>query len=114
MSEGTEWHARLSLLHVGADGESIMKTTIDAAGRILLPADLQTRLGVKPGDEIVLEERAGEWVIKPANAATGLSWEGNVLVHRGSSSTDATVEELIDGARAERIPLRHGHLSFRG
>jgi AbrB family looped-hinge helix DNA binding protein len=88
-----------------ADGESMMKTTIDAAGRILLPDDLRARLGVKPGDEVVIEERAGEWVIKPANAASGLSWEGNVLVHRGSTTTPATVEELIDDAREDRFRL---------
>jgi bifunctional DNA-binding transcriptional regulator/antitoxin component of YhaV-PrlF toxin-antitoxin module len=80
-----------------------MKTTIDSTGRIQLPEDLQSRLGVKPGDEIVLEERAGEWIIKAAQGESGLSWEGNVLVHRGSMATAATIEELIDEAREDRF-----------
>jgi hypothetical protein len=76
-----------------------MKTVLDDAGRIQLSQDVQARLGVRPGDEVVLEERAGEWVIRPANATAGLSWEGNVLVHRGTSRTGAAVEDL----REERL-----------
>ena len=80
-----------------------MKTTIDSSGRILLPEDLQAQLGVKPGDEVVLEERAGEWVSRSPPAESGLAWEGNVLVHRGTTVTDATVEDLIDEIRDERF-----------
>lgn len=80
-----------------------MKTIMDEVGRIQLPEDVRTHLGVKPGDEVVLEERAGEWVLKSAHAQTGLSWEGNVLVHRGLSGTSVTIEELIDEDRDERF-----------
>jgi bifunctional DNA-binding transcriptional regulator/antitoxin component of YhaV-PrlF toxin-antitoxin module len=80
-----------------------MKTTIDSSGRIQLPEDLQARLGVKPGDEIVIEQRAGEWVIKAAQGESGLSWEGNVLVHRGRMATGTTIEELIDEVREDRF-----------
>lgn len=80
-----------------------MKTIIDSSGRIQLPQDLQTQLGVKPGDEVVLEERAGEWIIKSARAESGLGWEGKVLVHHGTTLTGATVEELIGEIRDERF-----------
>jgi hypothetical protein len=56
-----------------------------------------------PGDEIVIEERAGEWIIKAAQGESGLAWEGNVLVHRGRMATGATIEELIDEAREDRF-----------
>jgi len=80
-----------------------MKTTIDSSGRIQLPNDLQAQLGVKPGDEVVLEERGGEWVIRSLHTEAGLTWEGNVLVHRGTTVTGATVEDLIDEVRDERF-----------
>jgi AbrB family looped-hinge helix DNA binding protein len=80
-----------------------MKTIVDEAGRIHLPDDVRTQLGVKPGDEVVLEERAGEWILKSAHTQTGLSWEGNVLVHKGTSITSATIEDLIDADRDERF-----------
>jgi len=84
---------------VGCD----VKTVVDEAGRIQLPEDVRTQLGVKPGDEVVLEERAGEWILRSANTQTGLCWEGNVLVHKGTSITSATIEDLIDDARNERF-----------
>jgi AbrB family looped-hinge helix DNA binding protein len=80
-----------------------MKTVVDEGGRIQLPQDVQARLGVRPGDEVVLEERAGEWVLRPANAVAGLSREGNVLVHKGASQTGAAVENLLGEARDERL-----------
>jgi len=51
----------------------------------------------------LLEERGWEWILKSANATTGLSWEGNVLVHKGSTTTSATVEDLLDDTRDERF-----------
>lgn len=80
-----------------------MKTTIDDSGRIQLPEDLQARLGVKPGDEVVLEERSGEWIIRPASTTTGLCWEGDVLVHQGTSAIGIGVEEVIDEMHEQRL-----------
>jgi AbrB family looped-hinge helix DNA binding protein len=80
-----------------------VKTIVDEAGRIHLPDEVRTQLGIKPGDEVVLEERAGEWVLKSAHTQTGLCWEGNVLVHKGTSLTSATIQALIDEDRDERF-----------
>jgi AbrB family looped-hinge helix DNA binding protein len=80
-----------------------MKTIVDEAGRIQLPEDVRAQLGVKPGDELELEARAGEWVLKSAHAKMGLAWEGNVLVHKGTSLTSAAIEDLIDESRNERF-----------
>jgi len=80
-----------------------MKTVIDESGRIQLPENVRTQMGVKAGDEILLEERAGEWVLKSTNTGTGLSWEGKVLVHKGKSTVSGRIEGLIDQAREERF-----------
>jgi bifunctional DNA-binding transcriptional regulator/antitoxin component of YhaV-PrlF toxin-antitoxin module len=67
-----------------------MKTTIDREGRITLGKEVQTNLGVQPGDDVLLEQRGAELVIRAAKPQSGLSLEGNVLVHRGTcvASTD--------------------------
>ena len=80
-----------------------MKTIVDEAGCILLPEDVRAQLGVKPGDEVLLEARAGEWVLKAATAKAGLAWEGNVLVHQGTSMTSPTIESAIEELRNERF-----------
>jgi AbrB family looped-hinge helix DNA binding protein len=80
-----------------------MKAVVDEAGRILLPEPVRSQLGVKPGDEVLLEARAGAWVLTSAHVTTGLAWEGNVLVHKGANSAGATIESLIDASRDERF-----------
>jgi bifunctional DNA-binding transcriptional regulator/antitoxin component of YhaV-PrlF toxin-antitoxin module len=42
-----------------------MKALLDSAGRIRLPDLVQAKLGVKPGDELALEEEHGRWFIIP-------------------------------------------------
>ena len=74
-----------------------MKATIDREGRIALAQEVQTQLGVQPGDEVLLEHRGDEWIIKAAKSATGLCLEGNVLVHRGIALPIAANEaELLE------------------
>jgi bifunctional DNA-binding transcriptional regulator/antitoxin component of YhaV-PrlF toxin-antitoxin module len=80
-----------------------VKTFLDEAGRIQLPEHVRSQLGVQPGDEVVLEPRAGEWVLKSAHPPLGLGWEGNVLVHKGTSRIGAPFEDLIEDVRNERF-----------
>ena len=84
-----------------------MKTTIDGQGRIELNREIQLQLGVRPGDEVLLESCGNECVIKPSKTTTGLCLEGNVLVHRSTApgSTESGVvvirderfEQLVEG-----------------
>jgi bifunctional DNA-binding transcriptional regulator/antitoxin component of YhaV-PrlF toxin-antitoxin module len=78
-----------------------MRATIDQEGRIALGPELQKQLGVHPGDDVDLEQRSGEWTIKAARAKTGLCFEGNVLVHRGSSP--ASSDDPLASVRGERL-----------
>ena len=39
---------------------------VSSRGQITLPARLRKRLGIQGGDPVVLEEKAGEIVLKPA------------------------------------------------
>ncbi len=39
---------------------------VSGRGQITLPAALRKRLGIRPGDVVILQDRAGEIVLKPA------------------------------------------------
>ena len=83
-----------------------MKTLLDDAGRILLPVSVQTQLGVKPGDELTLEEENGKWLIKPVElAATGPPV--------GSADDDLNWEELdyrsVPLNRSRQVAVRIEH-----
>lgn len=43
-----------------------MKTTIDAAGRVLIPKPLRDRLGLAVGERLELRERDGRIEIEPS------------------------------------------------
>jgi AbrB family looped-hinge helix DNA binding protein len=73
---------------------------LDPSGRIELPDALRARLGLKSGDGVVIEEEDGRWVIRPAQAAEPLQWEGNVLVHKGVLLGGAT--DPVDEIRRQR------------
>ena len=53
------------------NGGLSMKTSLDDAGRIELPDFVQEQLGVKPGDELALEEEDGKWLITPPISTSG-------------------------------------------
>lgn len=74
-----------------------MTATIDPQGRIRLDPEMQKQLGVKPGDELAIENRNGQWVLSPV----GLVTENGVLVHRGTSTVSA--DDLLAQLREERF-----------
>ncbi len=78
-----------------------MKATLDEAGRIELPAIVQAQLGVKAGDEVLLENQGGQWVIRAAREPAGLCWKGRVLVHEGVSTEP--VDQALSQVREERL-----------
>lgn len=41
---------------------------VSARGQVTLPASLRKRLGIKPGGIVIVEERGGELVLRPAAA----------------------------------------------
>jgi AbrB family looped-hinge helix DNA binding protein len=77
-----------------------MNVIVDPSGRIELPDALRAQWGLKSGDQIVIEEENGRWVIKPAPGTDPLRWEGNVLVHDGILLADES--EVLDEIRRQR------------
>lgn len=49
-----------------------MRTSVDAAGRIVIPKDLRERLGIRRGRALEIRERDGRIEIEPAPTAMSL------------------------------------------
>jgi len=64
-----------------------MKTSIDSAGRVVIPKELRERLGLRRGRAIEIRERDGRIEIEPA--ATPMS-----LVRRGGGAVAVPREKL--------------------
>lgn len=64
-----------------------MRTTIDGAGRVVIPKDLRDRLGLAGGRVLEITERDGRIEIEPA--ATPMSLE-----RRGGGPVAVPAEEL--------------------
>jgi bifunctional DNA-binding transcriptional regulator/antitoxin component of YhaV-PrlF toxin-antitoxin module len=83
-----------------------MKTFLDDAGRIELPDFVQEQLGVRPGDELALEEQNGRWYIQSARAPAEQpppEQRQPVLRPADTGEEDYGWEELD----YDPIPLRH-------
>lgn len=78
-----------------------MKTTLDRFGRLVVPKDIRDRLGLKPGDEIEIDEHENEVVLKPVEHETPLKIEEGILVFTGTATGDLT--EAVRVHRDERL-----------
>lgn len=80
-----------------------MKTTMDAAGRIVIPKPLRQRLHFVAGEALVLRERDGRLEIEPAPTPMSLEARkgGVVAVPRDSLPplTDEIVRETLERSR---------------
>ena len=83
-----------------------MKSTIDEAGRLVIPRDLRRAAGLEPGMPLELRVEDGAVVIEPAATPVRMVRQGRFTVARRSSAapplTNATVEETRDRLMAER------------
>lgn len=70
-----------------------MKTTIDAAGRIVIPKPIRDELGLHGGQEVEVTEHDGRIEIEPVPVPMRLVKKGAVLV----AETDRPMPALTDG-----------------
>jgi AbrB family looped-hinge helix DNA binding protein len=80
-----------------------MRTTIDAAGRVVIPKELRNRLALIGGQELEIREREGRIELEPAGATMLLrnSGDGPVAVPAEELPplTDEIVRETLERAR---------------
>ena len=79
-----------------------MKTTIDGAGRVVVPKRLREQCGLSPGVELVIEAVADGVMIRPAHAQPALVERDGVLVHHGSGAATIDIVALLRGEREAR------------
>jgi AbrB family looped-hinge helix DNA binding protein len=80
-----------------------MRTTIDGAGRLVLPKQLRDRLGLRGGSAVEIEEREGRIEIRPADVAVAVDDSGGKPILRGPADapplTTDEVRSLVEITR---------------
>jgi AbrB family looped-hinge helix DNA binding protein len=83
-----------------------MKSTIDSAGRLVIPRDLRRAAGIEPGMPLELRVEDGAVVIEPAATPVRIDRRGRFVVARPlveiPPMTSHTVEQTRSRLRAER------------
>jgi AbrB family looped-hinge helix DNA binding protein len=80
-----------------------MRTTIDSAGRVVIPKELRSRLALVGGQELEIREREGRIELEPASASMSLRHSGGgpvaVAAEELPPLTDEIVRETLERAR---------------
>jgi len=85
-----------------------MKSTIDNAGRVVIPKALRESAGMKPGSAVEIEYRAGKIEIEPLHQAPRLVRKSGLLIaipsSRAPKLTTGEVNRIIRDQRERRLP----------
>ncbi len=81
----------------------MVKTTIDRFGRVLIPKDMRSDLGLEPGDELGLQAIEGGVRITILSDEAPLVRKGRALVFTGRRAGD--IEGVLGEVREERLDL---------
>jgi AbrB family looped-hinge helix DNA binding protein len=78
-------------------------TTIDKAGRVVIPKTLREQFGIQAGDKLEMTGSGGVISVRPIRAKAPLRKEHGIWVyHTGQPAADA-LSQLIDREREKRI-----------
>ena len=72
-----------------------MKTTIDAAGRLVVPKSLRDQFHLVPGSELEIEPTSDGVIIRHADRGPALVNHDGVLVHHGPQTTDLDIAAFM-------------------
>jgi AbrB family looped-hinge helix DNA binding protein len=85
-----------------------MKTTIDMAGRLVVPKSLRDQFHLAPGSELEIEAVGDGVLIRPADCGPALVSRKGVLVHHGPQMAEIDIAAFVRQERESRS--RHvGH-----
>jgi len=79
-----------------------MQTTIDAAGRVVIPKSIREAAGLKAGSPLKVEYRDGKIEIERKSSKARLVRKGSLLVIRIPGAPKMTVEETNEWIRKSR------------
>ncbi|MCH8063130.1 MAG: AbrB/MazE/SpoVT family DNA-binding domain-containing protein [Chloroflexi bacterium] len=77
---------------------AVIKTKLGKGGRVVIPAEYRKRLGIEPGDEIIVSFKDGEIKITTVREAVRRAQE---IVRRFVPEGVSLVDELIQERRRE-------------
>lgn len=85
-----------------------MKTTIDSAGRLVIPKEIRGLARLAPGSTLEVRWRDGRIEIEPASTQVRLQRRGKLLVAIPQEKTEALTTETVEKTRAALIDERTG------
>jgi AbrB family looped-hinge helix DNA binding protein len=85
-----------------------MKTTIDGAGRLVIPKEIRRAARLEPGAPLEVRWRDGRIEIEPAPAAVRLQRRGRLLVAVPIGKLPELSPEAVEQARLGLIEERAG------
>jgi len=83
-----------------------MRTTIDAAGRLVIPRDIRHTAGLRPGLPLEVSWRDGHIEIEPAPVAVDLVRKGRLLVAVPREPVEPLTGEVVRQARETALRER--------
>jgi AbrB family looped-hinge helix DNA binding protein len=72
-----------------------MRTTIDSAGRVVIPKAIRSELGLRGGEELEIVERGGRIEIEPVPTTMRLVRKGSVLVAEAEEPVPPLTDEIV-------------------
>src|SRR5437660_434242 len=87
---------------------STMKTTIDHAGRLVIPKDIRRESGIKPGMPLEVRWEKGAIAITPAPLTVRLERKGRLLVAVPTKDTPRLSADTVERARKTLRKERSG------
>lgn len=84
-----------------------MKTTIDRAGRLVIPKEVRHEAGLRPGMLLDVRWRAGRIEIEPAPLPVKLVRKGRLLVAVPAKGVKALTADTVERTR-ERLRKERG------
>jgi AbrB family looped-hinge helix DNA binding protein len=72
-----------------------MKTTIDRAGRLVVPRQLRQAAGIRPGEAVELMAKDGAIIIRPAETEMRLEKQGRFMVIVPEVPIEPLGEEIV-------------------
>jgi AbrB family looped-hinge helix DNA binding protein len=79
-----------------------MTTTIDRAGRLVIPKQMREALNLFPGEVIEIEESDGGLLLRAAHHGFRLVEKSGFLVHQGSGKSEIAIADFINRQREGR------------
>lgn len=76
-----------------------MRTTIYAAGRLVIPKEIRRRAGLQPGTPVEVRWQDGKIEIEPGTLPVSLVRKGRFLVAVPQMEIEPLTEETVEGTR---------------